>query len=108
MVVRVNVRALIAPPDWLIDPAETRLSTLLALTLPASVRPPVLVISSSVLAAPVSLTAPATVSASLSVNAKPAVVENAPSVPTRLVACVRLADVAAVPVKVPMSIKPPV
>src|SRR5208337_1494198 len=102
----VSVPALIDPPDWLIVPAEARASPLLALTSPARVRPPVLVVSASVLAAPVSLTGPFTSSASLSVSARPAVVANAPSVPTRLVACPRLAEVA-LPVSVPARTDPP-
>ena len=94
------------PAVWLMAPAELRSSTSVALTLPASVNPPVLVVSANVLAAPVSLTGPATFSASLLVSAKPAVVVKAPSVPTRLVIWPRLAEVEALPVSDVALIEP--
>ena len=59
----VRVPAVITPADWLMVPAETRLTVLVALTLPVSVSPPDVVVSARVLAAPVSATGPLTVSA---------------------------------------------
>ena len=59
----MKVPAVITPEDWLMVPAEARLTVLVALTLPASVSPPVVVVNASVLAAPVSLTGPLTISA---------------------------------------------
>ena len=83
----------------LIAPAEIRSTTFAALTLPASVMSPVLVVSASVLAPPVSCTGPATSNDLLFTSAKPAVVLNAPNVSIRLVGCVRLAKVPALPVR---------
>ncbi len=103
----VRNAARIEPPAWTIEPAETRSSTFVALTLPARVRLPVPVVSANVLDAPVSVTGPVTDSASLSVSAKPAPVVNTPRVPTRLAGWVRLADVTARPVNVPASTFPP-
>ncbi len=81
----VSVAAFSAPPDWLIAPAEVRSRMFVALTLPANVMAPVRVASASVLATPVSVTGPPTSNDLLFTSAKPAVVLNAPSVPTRLV-----------------------
>src|ERR1700722_2725771 len=108
--VRLPVRtaAVIEPDVWLIVPAEIRSTILAALTLPPRVRPPVVVVSAKVVAAPVSLTGPVTVIASLLLSAKPAPAENAARVAIILVARVRLAEVCALPVRIAAAIEPPV
>ena len=96
------------PPVWFIAPAEIRFTTFVALTLPASVMSPVLVVSASVLAPPVSVTGPATSNGLLFTSAKPALVLNAPSVSIWLVGWVRLAKVPALPVRLATVNGPPV